>query len=384
MPGRVKSGGSKDRPLTRSEGAPSSAERRPLPLGAGARMNSRVVLAVLLVALALWTAADFLPALTWATILAIALWPLYIKFTARFPAGSSSLSAFIFTVIVALILFTPMALAAYQIAQQGDVIVGWLKQAKESGIDVPDWIVRLPIAAESVQQWWRANLSDPKAASAWLQTINADNATDLFRNFGGQLLHRLFMLLFSLLTLFVLLRNGRSVANRFLETCDRLFGEAGEGLFEKMVDATRGTVNGTVLVAVGEGLLIGVGYLIAGVPNAVFFTILTTAFAMLPFGAWLAFSLAAVVLISGGGSGIAAVGVFCWGAIVMLAGDHFVWPTLVGGAARLPFLYAFVGIFGGLAAFGLIGLFLGPVIMAALLIVWREWIFRPTATEKTG
>ena len=151
-----------------------------------------------------------------------------------------------------------------------------------------------------------------------------------------------------------------------------------------MVDATRGTVNGTVLVAVGEGLLIGVGYLIAGVPNAVFFTILTTAFAMLPFGAWLAFSAAAVILISGGGSGIAAAGVFGWGAIVMLAGDHFVWPALVGGAARLPFLYAFIGIFGGVAAFGLMGLFLGPVIMAALLVVWREWIFRPTATEKAG
>ena len=347
-------------------------------------MNSRVVLAVVLVALALWTAKDFLPALIWATILAISLWPLYIKFAARFPAGSSSLSAVIFTVIVAVILFTPMALAAYQIAQQGDVIVGWLKQAKEIGIDVPEWVARVPVAAESMQQWWRANLSDPKAASAWLQTFNADSATDLFRNFGGQLLHRLFMLLFSLLTLFVLLRNGRAVANRFLETCDRLFGEAGEGLFEKMVDATRGTVNGTVLVAVGEGLLIGVGYLIAGVPNAVFFTILTTAFAMLPFGAWLAFSAAAVILISGGGSGIAAACVFCWGAIVMLAGDHFVWPTLVGGAAQLPFLYAFVGIFGGLAAFGLMGLFLGPVIMAALLVVWREWIFRATATAKTG
>jgi len=347
-------------------------------------MNSRVVLSVVLVALALWTAAHFLPALIWAAILAIALWPLYLNFAARFPAGFSGLSAFLFTVIVALILFTPMALAAWQVAQQGDVIVGWLKKAKESGVDVPEWVARLPVAAESMQQWWRANLSDPKAASAWLQTINAESASDLFRNFGGQLVERLFMLLFSLLTLFVLLRNGRGVANRVLETCDRLFGDAGEGLFEKLVDATRGTVNGTVLVAVGEGLLIGVGYLIAGVPNAVFFTILTTAFAMLPFGAWLAFSAAALVLISGGGSGLAAAGVFCWGAIVMLAGDHFVWPTLVGNAARLPFLYAFVGIFGGLAAFGLVGLFLGPVIMAAFLIVWREWVFRPEVTEKAG
>jgi predicted PurR-regulated permease PerM len=120
-----------------------------------------------------------------------------------------------------------------------------------------------------MQQWWRENLSDPKAATAWLKTVNAENASELFRTPGGQLIHRLFLLFFSLLTLFVLFRNGRSVANRFLETRDRFFGEAGEDLIKKVVGATRGTVNGTVLVAVGEGLLIGVGYLIAGVPNAV-------------------------------------------------------------------------------------------------------------------
>jgi predicted PurR-regulated permease PerM len=129
-------------------------------------------------------------------------------------------------------------------------------------------------------------------------------------------------------------------------------------------------------VAFAEGLLIGVAYLIAGVPSPVLFTILTIAFAMLPFGAWAAFTAAALTLLVSGGSGLAAGCVFAWGAIVMLAGDHFVWPTLVGGAARLPFLFAFVGIFGGLATFGLLGLFLGPVIMAALLTVWREWIMR--------
>ena len=94
MPDRVKSAGSKVRGVQGSEGAPTSTERRPLPLGAGAGMNARVVLA----AFALWTAKDFLPALIWATILAIALWPLYITFAARFPQAlpacppSSSLS----------------------------------------------------------------------------------------------------------------------------------------------------------------------------------------------------------------------------------------------------------------------------------------------------
>jgi predicted PurR-regulated permease PerM len=373
-----------DRSAAKKRPERTETNRKPLPLDAAARMKSRVVLAVVLVCLALWTAASFLPALIWATILAVSLWPLYLKFAKRFASGPSNLAAFIFTLIVALVLFTPMALAVYQVAHQGDMVIGWLKKAGESGLEVPEWIARLPVAAESMQQWWRENLSDPKAATAWLKTANVENASELFRTLGGQLLHRLFLLFFSLLTLFVLLSNGRSVANRFLETSDRLFGEAGEGLIEKMVDATRGTVNGTVLVAVGEGLLIGVGYLIAGVPNAVLFTIFTTAFAMVPFGAWAAFTAAALVLVSGDGSGLAAAGVFCWGVIVMLAGDHFVWPTLVGGSARLPFLLAFVGIFGGLAAFGLIGLFLGPVIMAALLTVWREWVFRPAPEQKSA
>jgi predicted PurR-regulated permease PerM len=352
-------------------------DRKPLPLGAGARMKARIVLALILVVLGLWTAASFLPALIWATIMAVSLWPLYLAFAMRVTGGPSGAAAFAFTLLVALILVTPIALAVYEVAQQSDLLADWLKRAREGGIDVPDWIARLPVAAESMEQWWRANLSDPKAATEWLKSVSADNVSDLFRTLGGQLVHRLFLLFFSLLTLFVLLRSGHSVTSRFLETCDRLFGDAGEGLIEKMIDATRATVNGTVLVALGEGVAIGIGYFVAGVPNALMFVIFTTAFAMIPFGAWLAFTAAAMILVSGGGSGFAAAGVFLWGSAVMLAGDHFIWPTLVSGSARLPFLLAFIGIFGGLAAFGLMGLFVGPVIMAALLAVWREWIFRP-------
>jgi predicted PurR-regulated permease PerM len=357
--------------------AVSASEQKPLPLGPGARMNARVVFALILVGLALWTAWSFLPPLIWATILAVALWPLYLSFAGRFMSGPSAAAAFVFTVLVALILITPISLAVYTVAQQSDMLIDWMKRAREGGIEVPDWVARLPIAAESTQQWWRANLSDPKAATAWLKSFNVDNVSDLFTTLGGQLIHRLFLLFFSLLALFALLSRGRAVASRVLETSDRLFGEAGEGLVEKMVGATRATVNGTVLVAVGEGLAIGASYFVAGVPNALTFLIFTTAFAMIPFGAWLVFTIAAIMTLSGGGSGIAAAGVFLWGSFVMLAGDHFVWPTLVSGSARLPFLLAFVGIFGGMAAFGLIGLFVGPVIMAALLAMWREWIFRP-------
>src|SRR3954463_797850 len=116
MTDRAKSGVAKKR----EERTDATEDRKPLPLAAS-RMKARVVLAVVLVGLALWTAASFMPALIWATILAVSLWPLYIKFAKRFASGPSNLAAFIFTLIVALILFTPMALAVYQVAHQGDV-----------------------------------------------------------------------------------------------------------------------------------------------------------------------------------------------------------------------------------------------------------------------
>jgi predicted PurR-regulated permease PerM len=134
MTDRAKSG----EPKKREERTDATEDRKPLPLDAASRMKARVVLAVLLVVLALWTAASFMPALIWATILAVSLWPLYVEFAKRFASGPSTLAAFIFTLIVALILFTPMALAVYQVAHQGDVLIGWLKKAGESGIEVPD------------------------------------------------------------------------------------------------------------------------------------------------------------------------------------------------------------------------------------------------------
>ncbi len=145
-----------------------------------------------------------------------------------------------------------------------------------------------------------------------------------------------------------------------------------------MVFAVRGVVNGTVIIAMAEGFLIGIGYAIAGVPHAALFAILTAAFAMLPFGAWFAFSAAALVLLLNGGGVLATAGVFAWGSVVMLVGDNVAQPALIGGEAWLPLLWTLIGILGGLETFGLVGLFLGPVIMAALLTIWRDWIERPS------
>jgi predicted PurR-regulated permease PerM len=356
--------------------------RQPLPLDPRARTAARVTLAIALVAIGLWTAAEFLSPLIWAGVLAVALWPLYEQAAQRLSGGPSTLSALLFTALVALVVFVPLALATVQLAEQSTAIGAWITQARDNGIQVPEWVARLPVAADAAQAWWKENLAKPESAKAWLQSLNADGFGDIVKTFGGQLLQRGFMFFVALLALFVLLRSGETVARQLLRTADGLFGEPGEGLAQRTVTAIRGTVNGTVVVALAEGLLIGAGYFVAGVPNPILFTVLTVAFAMLPFGAWAAFGAAALTLLAAGGSPVMALALFAWGAAIMLAGDHFVWPVMVGGAARLPFLLAFVGIFGGLASFGLLGLFVGPVIMAMIMSVWREWVLRSAAAAE--
>jgi predicted PurR-regulated permease PerM len=365
-------------PRSRTKGgqtAEASSAPGPLPLHSQGRKTARVGFAIALVVLALWVARDFLAPLAWAVILAIALWPLYARLVDTAETNRPPLLAPLFVTLVAgLALFTPLVLATQQIAREGDQIMGWIIGLRENGMPVPAWIAQLPIAGAQIERWWHSNLADPQSAGSWLAGLDLGSTIEWGKALSGQLLHRLLMFFIALLALFILLRNGAWIGRRVLEAADRLLGDPGERLASKMVDAVRGTVSGTVVVAVAEGLLIGAAYVVAGVPSPMLYTLLTIGFAMIPLGAWLAFSAAAIFLILHGGSGWAAAGIMAWGALVMMVGDHIVWPALVGGAARLPFLLALVGIFGGLQSFGLVGLFLGPVIMAALMTIWREWL----------
>jgi predicted PurR-regulated permease PerM len=367
-----------DRRSTKVRAEPAVSDRhQPLPSNSQARMAARTALTIALIALALWIAADFLAALGWAAIIAITAWPLYVRSTASLRATRSPvLAPLIFTALLAAIVFVPLALGAHEIARHGDETLTWIAGSRKSGIPIPSWVAQLPIATDTVRLWWEQNLTDPAAAAGWFKSIDVEKATEWIRALGGQLLHRGFMFFLCLIALFGFLRHGAWISSRLMDTADRILGDPGERLASKMVSAVRGTVNGTVLVAFAEGVLIGIAYFLAGVPNPVLFTLFTIAFAMVPFGAWAAFSVASVVLLISDGNLWPALAVFGWGAAVMLGGDHFVWPTLVGNAARLPFLVALIGIFGGLQVFGLIGLFVGPVIMAALLTIWREWLVR--------
>jgi predicted PurR-regulated permease PerM len=354
---------------------PRPPEKAALPIDSRAQLAMRTAFAILLVLLALWVASDFLSAMVWAAVIAITTWPVYIRFATLISDDRSPMVApLLFTLLTGLVLVVPIILTVHQITQGSDAFVHWVTQLRQEGIPVPGWVAQLPIAGEYLDRWWQANLSNPRAVVEWLRGVNMESVTTWTSALGGELLHRLFLFLITLTALYLVFREGEWLADRVLDTVDRLLGDPGERLASKVADAIRGTVNGIVAVAVADGAIIGIGYVLAGVPHPLLFAVLTIAFAMLPFGAWAAFTAAALVLLFHGGSLLAAAGVFGFGATVMLIGDNFIQPTLVGGTARLPFLLALIGIFGGLRTFGLIGLFLGPVIMTALLTVLREWV----------
>ena len=334
---------------------------------------ARMVLATALVLLGLWILHRYLAALAWAAVLAIALWPLYRRLVSALGGhGQRILAPLILTLSVGLVFIVPFVYAAVEVARETQVFVQYLVDARHNGIPVPDWVPQLPGIGYPLEEWWRTNLSDPRAAEELLGRIYSRVPAASAREVGAQIIHRLILFGFTLLTLFFLFRDGPALNRRLIGLSDRLLGAQGERIGRHMIQAVLGTVNGLVLVGLGEGVLLGVAYILAGLPHPVTIAVLTGILAVIPFGAPVVFGAAALYL-AATGSVTAAVAVLGFGFTVVFIADHFVRPVLIGGAVRLPFLWVLLGILGGLESFGILGLFLGPAVMAALISLWREW-----------
>ncbi|MBV9637079.1 MAG: AI-2E family transporter [Methylobacteriaceae bacterium] len=333
---------------------------------------ARAALVFVLALLGLWTVRGFLPAMVWAVILAVAVWPLYQRALRHAsPARHGVLLPTVFTLGVALIFVAPLLLAAIQFGREANELYQWYQTAQATGLPAPSWIAGLSIGGWHAADWWRDNLAHPPPLSELLKWIGRGSLLDVTKQFGSLLIHRIVLFAFTLLTLFFLFRHGNSLSRTLLVASERTFGPRGESLGRQMIASVHGTVDGLVLVGLGEGLLLGIAYWVVGVPQPTVFGALTAVAAMIPFGAPIFFCLAALLLL-GQGAIAAAIGLVVFGFLVVAVADHVVRPVLIGGATRLPFLWVLFGILGGVETWGLLGLFLGPAVMAALILLWRE------------
>jgi len=323
---------------------------------------------------ALFVTERFLLPLLWAAILCIATWPLYRR-AARALGGRDVLAAALVTIAGAIVFITPLALGVEQAARQAPALAQLVATANTDGLAAPAWLHRIPLAGDAVYNWWQATLGQPHGLAHLLHDGSVgrmQSASEVLKRVGSGLMHRLIDIVFAFLCLFFFYKDGAALQRQTDAIGAHLIGDARWTLFAlKVPVAVRATVNGLVLVGLAEGVLLGIGYQLAGVPSAVLWAALTGVLAIIPFGAPLAFGAAAALLAFQGAT-VAAAAVAAWGFVVLFVADHFVRPAMIGNATQLPFIAVLVGILGGVETLGLIGLFIGPVVMTLFVTLWHE------------
>ncbi len=321
-----------------------------------------------------WILHSFLALLAWAVVLAISTWPVYQRLLASNDRhGQMTWVAWGLTLLIGAIILAPLGYGLSRLLQEAQALGQVLTEAQNAGIPPPVWLEALPIIGHLAWESWMNLLGSSDAANESLHWLGTGGAVTYTKDFASQLLHRFFGFLTILLVLLFVYQHGDNLGRQVLASSRKVFGEKGFRYTLHATAAVRGTVNGMLLIGLGKGLLLGLGYAFAGLSNPALLGALTGIFAMIPFAAKLIFGACTLVLLAEGHMA-AGAGLFAYGMILTLIADNYVRPALIGGAVKLPFIWTLLGIFGGMETFGLLGLFLGPTLLAVLMSIWRDWL----------
>lgn len=314
----------------------------------------------------------FFAPLAWAMILVYVTWPLYQRLRGwlRNPTGSALLMTVILSAVIALPVVWLTALLREEIPEVYDLAVAYIAQGPQA---LPEFIVGIPWLGPELQQLLGQFSGDMDALQRQLIQWSEPWMKEILVLFGdaGRNAAKFG---FALLIAFFLYRDGEEPLAQIRGLLFRLLGERAEGYLSAIGGTVRAVMFGLILTALAQGLLAGLGYWAAGVKTYALLGALTAMIALIPFGAPLIWgSVGGWLLLSD--QVLAGIGLLLWGALVISQIDNLIRPLVISSATRIPFLLVLFGVFGGISGFGLVGLFLGPIIVGVLLAVWREWVW---------
>lgn len=313
----------------------------------------------------------FMAAIAWAAILSYVSWPLHLR-TLAWLRGHRTWAALAMTVMLTLALGLVLVWLGLLLHSEGMAGVREAAALLKEGIRLPESILHIPWLGPWLQQHLTALSGDRAAWEGPLSEL-ADQWGRRAMRMAGDLGLNALRLGIALLTSFFLFRDGDRLLDQLRGILHGLLGNRVEAYFEAVGDTTRAVVYGLLLAALAQGLLAGLGYWVAGVRAPAFWGATTAVVALIPLGAPVVWgSIGVWLLVKGQVS--AGVGLLLWGMLAVSWIDNLVRPLVISGVAKIPFLLVLFGVLGGLAAFGFIGLFVGPVILAVLLALWREWV----------
>jgi predicted PurR-regulated permease PerM len=320
----------------------------------------RVLVGLSLLAAALWLLQPFLVPIAWAAIAAYASWPLYAR--ARAFTGRPWLAAGLFTVLFVAVVAIPLGWVLLALASEATNVASWIQEWVAAGAPLPEWIAGYPWLAQRIEELRSSPILGPTAAGEWLARYGAFVSTQVVALTSG-VARNVFDFSITVAMLYVFYVDGERVAAHARRVVPLLVSSGDKTLVDTVGGIVRAVVFGILGTAIAQGFLAGLGFAIFGVPSPVFFGFATALSSLLPGGPALIWMGASVWLWLGGSTG-AAIGLALWGMLLVSSIDNFLRPILISGPTRIPFILVFFGVLGGLATLGLLGMFVGPVLLA--------------------
>lgn len=313
----------------------------------------------------------FIVPLIWGAILAYVSWPMHLRML-KMVGGRSSVASLITTLIVTVIIVVPLvwlillarveAMAAYQAIQEFLATKPMLPQA----------IRDLPYVGAQAQEVLDQLAADPTALRGQVLVLMEQSSVEVTRLIGGAG-RNIAKLFFAVFSLYFLLRDGPRLMREARAVLEGILGPRVHDYLDAAGYTTQAVVYALMLGALAQGAAAGIGYWIFGVEAPVLMGAVTVIIALVPFGAptvWGSLAIWALVR----GDMVNGIGLILWGLILVSWVDNIVRPLVISNATRMPFLLVVFGVLGGVLAFGLVGLFIGPVLLAVSLAIWREWL----------
>jgi predicted PurR-regulated permease PerM len=334
----------------------------------------------------------FLQAILWAIVFTVSLWPFFVR-VEKILGGRTTLAALVPTLLLALIFFLPLVYVGSKLVGQASIAFDYVQGLAEKGLGPPPlWLKGLPLVGERLEGVWRGLGQDtPKL----IETVRPHIKVLLgsMMSAGAGMARIVLTAVLSLILFLFLLKEGRPIRMNLERMAVRLSGEKGRHLLLVAGSTMRSVVFGILGAALVQGIMAIFGLWISGVPNPVFIGTVAGVFALVPIG------LIQVVLLPAAGWLIFFKDQIGWGIFLAVWSftvigniDNFIRPMLISRGANIPFLVVLLGVLGGLASGGIIGLFVGATLLAVFYTILKEWVAVPdedsgpaeTMTHKTG
>ena len=315
--------------------------------------------------------APMLEPLAWAIILSYALWPISHRMS-RWIGNRRSLSSGVLVFLIGAAIVIPLIVTTAVMQKELADFIQQLPAWGESKSGLQSQLLAIPIIGQNLSHFIEPieDIQDLLSNQLFprLQGLS-HNLLNMLQNVG-------FLLLKWLLTLFLmffLFRSGDKLVAEIRQGIHYGLGERVDGYFETIEETTKAVVYGIVLTAIVQGGFAGMGYWFVDIPSPALLTVATMAMAIIPFGASVVWLMASLWLFMHGQT-LSCLELLGWGFVVVSWVDNLVRPIFISQNTRIPFVVVLLGILGGLVSFGIIGLFIGPVILAIAIALWEEWL----------